>query len=95
MKKTILLSPLLLSLFACQKNSPEVTPSDSRNSSIAHSSDSLTKWTRNIQENFRDLGETTNYTDKNNLKQGKGIVIELGKGMTTEFYKDGKLVEGC
>lgn len=98
MKKLIILTPLVLFLFACEKSAVETNnmsqPGDvatPKNSFV----DSMGLWTRNIQENYRGKTEKTNYTDKNNLKQGKWVVMEIGQGVKEVYYKDGKVVEGC
>ena len=98
MKKIIILTPLVLFLFACEKSAVE-TNNMSQPGAVATPKnsfvDSMDLWTRNIQENYRDKTERINITDKNNKRQGKWVVIEFGKGMQTVFYKDGKRVEGC
>lgn len=96
MKKIVILSPLVLFLFACQKNSVE--PNDLPQHTATSNNnfvDSMDIWTRNIQENYQGKVDKTNYTDKNNLKQGKWVIVEIGEGVKTVFYKDGKIVEGC
>lgn len=99
MKKIIILSPLVLFLFACERTPVEksaVSSSGVENNAQSNNNfvDSMDIWTRNIQENYQNKAEKINYTDKNNLKQGKWVVMEIGE-FKTIFYKDGKIVEGC
>ena len=96
MKKIIILSPLVLFLFACEKSNPAETHNLSQQVAAPKNNfvDSMDIWTRNIQENYQAKVEKTNYTDKNNLKQGKWIIMEIGE-LKTVFYKDGKIMEGC
>lgn len=97
MKKIIILSPLVLFLFACEKSNPAETTNLSQHAATPKNNfvDSMDIWTRNIQENYQGKVEKTNYTDKNNLKQGKWIIMEIGQGVKSVNYKDGKIIEDC
>lgn len=96
MKKLIILSPLVLFLFACEKPAVETNSIPQRAAVVEPNNfvDSMDLWTRNIQENYKGKVEKINYTDKNNLKQGKWVIMEIGE-FKTVFYKDGEIVEGC
>ena len=94
--KKIILSPLLLFLLACHNDSTETKDLSKNNTAPKdYSADSIAKWTRNIKPNFSiATGDPINFTDEHNLKQGKWVTF-TGKGVKTEFYKDGKLIENC
>lgn len=87
--KTIILTPALLFLLACNSKTKETE--DLSKSNTVPVADSTAQWTRN---GF-DLLNTLGFIDKNNLKQGKWITWENGKVIKTEIYKDGKLLNGC
>ena len=92
--KTIILSVLLLFFIAC--NNPTETKNLSSDSTPKNfTADSMAIWTRNIKNNPTIIiSDTINFTDANNLKQGKWVTF-TGKEVKTEFYKDGELLEGC
>ena len=96
----MILSPLLLFLLACHNNPVETkVVSNSNTATKDYAADSTKKWTRNIDTTQRmvieDNRDTINYTDANNLKQGKWCTVDArGRVLKTEFYKDGKLVKG-
>jgi len=95
MKTTIHLA-LLLFLLGCNKN-PKVTANLPTINIAAKNfaADSIAKWTKNILPMPTDIkSDTVNFTDANNLKQGKWIIF-TGKEVKTEYYKNGKLIEGC
>jgi hypothetical protein len=94
--KKMILSPLFLFLLACHNEPAKTNDPSVNNSSVAdYSADSTKKWTRNL-EDFPSLpADAINFTDANNLKQGKWVIIENGKVTKTQYYKDGKLVKGC
>ena len=89
--KKIILSPLLLFLLACHNN-----PTETNNLPISN----------NINRDFSAMvknelinpvaGDTVNFTDANNLKQGRWFIFNAnGKVIKTQHYKNGRLVEGC
>ncbi len=92
MKKLLLSLPIFLLFIACQ-NTPNETPDLSVNNTATKSNltDSTAKWTRNVYDFSDDPLKAINYTDENNLKQGRWVTYKNGK---TEYYKDGKIVKG-
>lgn len=83
-------------LLACQNNPAETNVLPMSNTAPKdYAADSMAKWTRNIVDDYIAPGDTTNFTDANNLKQGKWLTIVNGKVVKTQYYKDGKLVKGC
>ncbi|OFY85027.1 MAG: hypothetical protein A3F72_04575 [Bacteroidetes bacterium RIFCSPLOWO2_12_FULL_35_15] len=94
--KKIIFSSLFLFLLACQNNPSETNDlPESNNAPKDYAADSMAKWTRNVVDDYVAPGDTTNFTDANNLKQGKWLTIVHGKVVKTQYYKDGKLVKGC
>ncbi|MGZ4034166.1 MAG: hypothetical protein ACXVPU_14555 [Bacteroidia bacterium] len=99
MKKIILL-PLLLFFLACHNK-----PAENNNLPISnnvpkdYSADSTKKWTRNLNAQGMGTGsisDTVNFTDANNLKQGKWVTLDArGQVIKTQYYKNGVLVKGC
>ena len=100
----MILFPVFLFLLACNNNPTETNNLSATNKNLSvrsnapkdYSADSTKKWTRNVVDFLGTPGNTINYTDANFQKQGKWITYDAkGKVVKTEYYKDGKLIEGC
>ena len=95
--KKIILSPVLLFLLACNNN-----PTETNNSPLSNNINrDYVAWAKRwAKEELTNTvaGETVNFTDANNLKQGKWVILTAkGKMIKTQYYKDGRLVQndGC
>lgn len=87
--KKLKLAPLLLFLLACHNN-PTETNNLSKDTTVTDYAIDTNKLKEDINATH---GDTVNFTDANNLKQGIWLVFENGELVKKEWYKDGKLVD--
>lgn len=86
-----MLSPVFLFLLACHNNPAESNEVSKSNTSIDSSDAFIRKWTEKMAA--AAPGDTVNFTDANNLKQGHWVTFENDKIVKQEWYKDGKLID--